>query len=167
MKKRITVYWLIPAKPERDLFGDIIGILAQQFHAARFEPHVTLCKAEDGQPVRTTLRQIRATPIRLRIRAISHSSKFTQTLMVQLAPNRAVQRLVEELGGSKHVQNPHLSLLYKNLPAASRRSLAAAITLPFREVTFDYVKAVSCITPPKTKSDVESWRTLTTRRLSG
>jgi hypothetical protein len=166
MKQRITVYWLIPAKPERDLLRDIIRILAQQFDAARFEPHLTLGKAKDGQSPRTTLRQIRAAPIRLRIRRIKHSSKFTQTLCVQLSPNKALQRLVGELVGKKSVQNAHLSLLYKRLPTSIRRSLAAAIQLPFREIAFDQVQAMSCITPTETRRDIESWRPVATKRLS-
>src|SRR4029077_6304517 len=42
MKKHATAYWLLPAKPERELLCDIIRILVKQFGAPNFEPHVTL-----------------------------------------------------------------------------------------------------------------------------
>ena len=38
---------------------------------------------------------------------------------------------------------PHLSLLYKNLAAPTRRELAASINVPFSEITFDAIKAVA------------------------
>jgi 2'-5' RNA ligase len=167
MKKRVTVYWLIPAKPEYDLFRDIIRILSQQFDAPRFEPHLTLCQAEDRQSPRIMLRQIQAAPIRLPIRGVHNSANFAQTLFVKFTPNKSLQRLVKELGGSKSIQNPHVSLLYKKLPPSTRRDLAAAIKMPFREVIFDQVKAVSCVTPTETQRDVKAWRVIATKRLSG
>ena len=164
MKKRGTFFWLIPARPEADLFRDIIRILAMQFDAPVFEPHLTIGEAGEISPALQTLRQTRFGPIRLRITGIKQSPKFTQTLIVQFAPNRALDRLVNDLSGLNSLPNPHVSLMYKTMPAATRRSLARAVQFPFRHVVFDQVKAMSCVTPTKTKRDVESWRVLATRR---
>lgn len=166
MKKRVTVYWLIPAAPEADLFRDIIRILARQFGAPRFEPHLTLGQAAPGSSVRRTLRHIRFEPVRLRINGIKQSSKFTQTVIVQCAPNKTLDRLVNALGESKPLRNPHISLIYKSMPVWTRRNLARAIQFPFRHVTFDKIKAVSCFVRTETKRDVESLRVLTTKRLA-
>lgn len=167
MKKRVTVYWLIPARPEADLFRDIIRILAGQFDGPRFEPHLTVCSAADGSSARRTLRQTRFASVRLRITGIKQSSKFTQTLTVQFAPNKTLDQLVKSLGGSRPLRNPHLSLIYKRMPTATRCGLARAIQLPFRHVTFDRIKAVICVVPTETSRDVKSWRVLATKRLSG
>jgi len=167
MKQRVTIYWLIPAKPERDLFGDVIAILAGQLAAPRFEPHLTLCKAEHERAAAATLRQLKSKPLKLRVRDVSHSSKFTQTLIVQFTPTSALQRLIRQLGGSKRLDNPHISLIYKKIPASTRKGLAGVVHVPFRAVTFDAIKAVSCVSPTETTRDVESWRAIATKRLVG
>jgi len=163
--KRVSVYWLIPAQPEAELFRGIIRILAKQFRAPRFEPHLTLGEAGDAKAVKKTLRTIRSKPLRLKIFGIKQSAKFTQTLVVRFEPNKHLNRMVEALGASKSLRNPHLSLIYKSMPALTRRGLARAVQLPFRYVTFEQIKAVSCITPTETPRDVKKWRMLATKRL--
>src|SRR6266404_1752470 len=75
-KSSAIVYWLVPAKPERELFRKIIRILADQLDASRFEPHLTLLVArKGGGSVRAVLRRITASPIHLRVRTINFSSK--------------------------------------------------------------------------------------------
>ena len=76
MKKTAIVYWLIPAKPKRELFSEIIRILARQLDAARFEPHLTVLAArQDREPPGKILRQINVSPIRLKVR-VAHSRGF-------------------------------------------------------------------------------------------
>src|SRR5438477_9136692 len=121
MKKSAIFYWLIPAKPERELFSNVIRILAKQFDAARFEPHLTLCRATDENSLSKVLRRIRSKPIRLRIRGVAHSSKFTKTLFVRFMMNRSLQQLVIDLGGDpKSLSDPHVSLVYSKLPSQMR-----------------------------------------------
>ena len=168
MKKRVTMYWLIPTRIESELFEEIIRILAQQFDGPIFLPHLTLCRAENAKSVRQILRRVRAEPVRLRIRGITHSAKFTKTLFVRFTPSKSLQRLVVELGGKrKALADPHLSLMYKKLQPRIRRDLAAAVKLPFRAITFDAVCAMSCVSATATKQDVQLWRKLATKRLSG
>jgi hypothetical protein len=167
-KTRVTIYWLLPAKAETELFRRLIRILADEFDAAVFQPHLTLCSHSSETSPARLLRQIKAKPLRLRVRGIAHSSKFTKTLFVRFAADKSLARLIEGLGEkSKTLSDPHLSLLYKKLPAAMRRELAATLDLPFREVTFDSVAAVSCVAPTKTSNDVRSWRKLAAMRLTG
>ena len=168
MKKRVTVFWLIPAKPQRELFGKIIRILAAEFRAPRFEPHLTLCRAPEEQSSTNLLRKIRASPIRLRIRGITYSDKFTKTLFIRFENKPRLEKLVRDLGGrAKSLCDPHLSLIYRRLPAATKPELVATIKLPFRDVVFDVIKAVNCVSPIDTRQDVESWRSVATKRLSG
>jgi hypothetical protein len=60
-----------------------------------------------------------------------------------------------------------LSLLYKNLTAATRRELAASINIPLSEVTFDAIKAVRCVSPTQSRSDVEAWQVVAAADLCG
>lgn len=149
-RKRVEIYWLIPAPPYRELFRELGRILARQFDAPRFEPHLTLCRRQHRQ-----LPKFR--PIRLRVREIAYSSKYTKTLFVRFEPNESLRKLVVDLNG-KPPRDPHLSLIYQRLPASTKRELARTIRLPFRSVSFDAVKIAQCVWPTEMRRDVESWR---------
>jgi cyclic phosphodiesterase-like protein len=166
-KKHVIAYWLIPAKPESELFASIIRILAKAFDAPLFEPHLTICAGPDQQTAAKTLRRIKKGPIRLRCRDIAVSSKFTKTLFVRFKSNPSVRNLCARLcGRPKALPDLHLSLIYKKLPAKTKRDLVATIKLPLRAVTFDRLKAVRCVSPTTTGTEVKNWRVLATKRLS-
>jgi hypothetical protein len=63
--------------------------------------------------------------------------------------------------------NPHLSLLYKRMSTADRSRLARLIEVPFTEVTFNSLKAVRCISPTKSRVDVDAWRSTAETPLCG
>src|SRR5262245_28868973 len=113
MKKTATIYWLLPAKPERDLFCDVIRILRKEFGAPNFEPHLTLfVTTKDRQSPGKILRQIRSRPIRLKVRSVAHSPKFTKTLFVRFKSSPALRTLTTELGratksSAKSPSDPH------------------------------------------------------------
>jgi hypothetical protein len=68
---------------------------------------------------------------------------------------------------SSHYElKPHLSLLYKTMPAAVRREMAASISVPCSEVSFDAIKAVRCVSPTRSRADVEVWRVVASAELS-
>src|SRR3954468_8125600 len=89
-KTRVTSYWLLPAKAEAELFRRLIRILADEFDAAVFQPHLTLCTGSSETSPAGLLRQLKAKPLRLRVRGIAHSSKFTKTLFVRFAPAQSL-----------------------------------------------------------------------------
>ncbi|HAF02404.1 MAG TPA: hypothetical protein DIT76_00550 [Spartobacteria bacterium] len=171
MKKSVLVYWLILAEPKRELFCELIRILAKRFDAPRFEPHLTLLvTAEDRQAPKQILEQIDASSIQLRLREISFSSKFTKTLFVRFKSNNTLEKLIVDLrratkSRGKFVRDPHVSLLYKKIPAAVEKELASTIRLPFNEVLFDSIKAVRCHLPVHDRADVEAWRIIATKSL--
>jgi 2'-5' RNA ligase len=171
-KNSAIVYWLMPADPERELFCDIIRILYKQFDAPNFDPHLTvLVTKEDRQSPANVLKQIKASPIRLSVRGISFADEFTKTLFVRMESSKPLEELVVDLGRAtksrtKSVGDPHVSLLYKKIPASTKRELASTIKLPFREVVFDSVVAVRCAWPTRSHADVETWRRLATKKLT-
>ena len=165
MKKSVLVYWLIPAKAERELFRALIRILAKQFKAPIFEPHLTLCVGKNRESPRKFLRRVKMAPLRLRVHGVGHSAKFTKTLFIRVRPDRLAETLAVKLGGTAP-RDPHVSLLYKKLPPRIRKQLAGTIKLPFRSVTFDGIKAVRCTSPTTTPAEVKSWRVIATKRFS-
>ena len=170
-QEAVIAYWLVPAKPERELFSDVIRILAKEMKAPRFEPHVTIFFApQDRQSPKRILQKIKAAPIHLSVRGIGTSSAFPKTLFVRLGSNKSLERLVVDVrratksrGKARH--DPHVSLVYKKLPTATRRKLTSLVKLPFSQIVFDSIKAVRCPSPLRTRADVEAWRTIATRSL--
>jgi 2'-5' RNA ligase len=171
MRKSATVYWLLPAKPERELFCEVVRILRKEFRAPNFEPHLTLfAVSKDRQSPKKTLQQIRARPIRLNTRGVAFSEKFTKTLYVRFGSSPALRKLVTDLGRAagnraQSPKDPHVSLLYKKLPRPVKKELARVMRLPFRSVRFDTIAAVRCVLPSQTKADVESWKILAKKSL--
>jgi len=163
-KATATVYWLVPAKPERELFRDIIRILCKQFDAPKFEPHLTIhVSAKDRQSPKRILPQIKTAPIQLSVRGVGFSSQFTKTLYVRFKSSKLLEKLVVDLSRgtksrAKSVRDLHVSLLYKKIPVRMKKELAATIKLPFREVIFDSIVAVRCALPTRGRTDVEAWK---------
>jgi hypothetical protein len=170
-KRTAIVYWLIPGRDERELFCDIIRILYQEFDAPNFDPHLTIfATKEDRKSPRKILRDLRSAPVRLNVRTVGFSSQFTKTLFVRFARSKSLDKLTAALARAakspaKPVRDPHLSLLYKNIPVVIKKELARTIKLPFRKVLFNSVAVVRCVSPTKTKGDVKAWRVIATKSL--
>ena len=171
-KKTSLAYWLTLARPERDLFAEIIRILAAELGAPRFEPHLSICVTRDTKAMRGIVKQVFTAPMRLRIKDVSFTTAFTKTLFVRFERSAALDELNATLRRATKVRqetlrDPHVSLLYKRLRMSSKKELASAIQLPFTEVVFDSIKAVRCYSPMETAADVDSWRKVATKKLRG
>ncbi len=181
MKKTATVYWLLPAKPERELFYDVVRILRKEFRAPHFEPHLTLFSTTKDrsatgrirrgeESAKKVLQQISMRPIRLATRGVGFSSAFTKTLFIRFKSSDALRKLVADLSRvakspAKAPNDLHVSLLYKKLPRGAKKELAAVMKLPFRTVVFDSIAAVRCPLPSRTTANVESWKILAKKSL--
>jgi 2'-5' RNA ligase len=171
MKKTAIVYWLLPAKPERELFCQFVRIFCRELRAPNFDPHLTLFAGSKGrQGPAKVLRQVRSGPIRLSVRNVAFSGKFTKTLYVRFKSTPALKKLAADLGRAtnsraKALRDPHVSLLYKRIPRAAQREIAAVIKLPFRTVLFDAVAAVRLSLPVRTAADVRKWRIVAKKSL--
>jgi hypothetical protein len=171
--RTVIAYWLIPAEPTRSFFQGMINDLARQYAAPLFESHVTIHvgsnRADATESALSEAARV-CKVIKLKALEIGHSSEFIKTLFVEFALNTELRQLNEIIRNaaqdSSHYElKPHLSLLYKKMPAASRRELASSIKVPFAEVTFDALKAVRCISPTRSRSDVEAWCVVATTEL--
>ena len=171
----VIAYWLIPAEPAREFFCLFIANLARQHDAPVFEPHVTIHVGANDvdaaeRAVSKAARDCKL--ITLKDLGIGHSDEFIKTLFVKFATSEKLQQLNAIIrtaaeDSCEYELNPHLSLLYKNIPGTARQELAASIKLPFSEVVFDELKAVRCISPTRNRSNVEAWRIVATTKLSG
>jgi len=175
MKRTAIAYWLIPAEPERSFFESVVVDLARRYNAPAFEPHMTIHVGSSGEYVaeQAIAKAVSCCgAIEAKVLGTDHSGVFIKTLFVQFAPNAKLRRLNETIrnaaqNASDYQFKPHLSLLYKNIPIPVRRQLTNSISLPFPEVLFDSIKAVRCASPTQSGADVEAWRVLATKELSG
>jgi len=164
MKKSAIVYWLLPAKPQRELFCAVIRILRKEFRAPNFEPHLTLfVTAKAKQSPAKVLGQIRSRPIRLSTRGVAFSAKFTKTLFVRFKPSPQLRKLTSDLARAakspaKVPKDPHVSLLYKKLPRTVKKELATVMRMPFRTAVFDSIAAVRMTLPVRAGGDVAKWK---------
>ncbi len=168
----MIAFWLVPAPAERKYFESLIAELAARFGAPVFEPHVTLLGGDiDERVAADVLHQVEfAKPIELEVAGIEFSDKYTKTLFVQFRSSDRASTLSDALKAaagtsSDYEFNPHLSLVYKDMPAGEKAAAAAEITLPFERVVFGGIKAIRAPSPIKTREDVEAWRTLGERRI--
>jgi len=173
-RRTVIAYWLIPAEPARSFFQGVINDLARRYDAALFEPHATVHVGSNRADAVERALSVAAHAcklIKLKTLEVGHSSEFIKTFFVQFALNTELRQLNEIIrdaaqDSSHYELKPHLSLLYKKMPAASRRELASSIKVPFSEVTFDGLQAVRCISPTQSPADVERWRAIATGELS-
>jgi 2'-5' RNA ligase len=162
-------YWSMPAGAAHKFFERTIRELAMRFDAPPFEPHLTLFVAPEGSRAPwELLGEVPSPDFVLVAREIGWSERFTETLFVRFERNQRLLRLVEAIrkssGGSEQYQiDPHLSLIYKKLPAKTKRALAEEIQLPFSEVRFEKIRAMRCKSPTKTADEVREWKLLATQ----
>ncbi|HEY2800595.1 MAG TPA: hypothetical protein VGI85_08380 [Chthoniobacterales bacterium] len=157
----VIVLWLTPAEPARTWFREKIRWLALERDAPIFEPHLTL-----GLGSVALLQGVEAASIRLSILGVDYSEKFTKTLFVRFELTAALAQLRVSLGIKSAGFDPHLSLLYQHLPAASKRQLAISLSVPFASVTFAAIEAIRCPRKVVSDTDVESWETIAFRPLA-
>jgi hypothetical protein len=174
MNKTAIAYWLIPAEPARSFFERTIVDLARRYNAPVFEPHMTIYVGSDGVEAEEIIAKAVSgcRLVQAKVLKVCQSGEFIKTLFVQFALDRKLQQLNETIrdaaqDSADYQLNPHLSLLYKKMSILARRQLAGSIKLPFSEVTFESIKAVRCVSPTRSRTDVEAWRVVTTKLLSG
>jgi 2'-5' RNA ligase len=172
--EEIVAYWLTPAERAREYFGSLISELATRFNAPIFEPHLTLyvTNAGNDNPAEVLEDAIaNSQPLRLSLAGISYSDQFSKTLFVQFRRDEALATLSEKLRSAsvsprEYELNPHLSLIYKEMPPGTKMQIANSLCLPFTEVEFDSVKAVVSPAKIETGDDVKSWRVVATQSLT-
>jgi hypothetical protein len=165
----VLSYWLIPAAPARDYFREIIGRLAARYGSPVFEPHLTLAVRTDvSDHAEERLARLPPGAVDLSTTGIAFSAQFTRTLFVRCAASPLLLQLRALLGAAEdEIFDPHLSLLYHQLPSAEKARLAAELGPPCPAIKFDVSAAVRCRIPVSTAADVAAWEIVAIRRLIG
>jgi hypothetical protein len=98
-----------------------------------------------------------------------HTDALFKTLFIQFEDPRLLtlhRQLRDHLARSvDYVLQPHLSLLYKELPQAVRRGLASHYTFRGRTILFDHIAAARPGAGQDDWSDIRGWVVWARRRL--
>jgi 2'-5' RNA ligase len=134
--------WLIPAEPERAELSRQIARLAAEQASTPFPAHVTLFTTEPrlidaSGSWNELLREIAARhpPLTLTPTGTSHSTDYFKTLFFEFRTDPELVALQADVRrrtspAAEHQFSPHMSLLYKQLPAEVRASLALRTPRP-------------------------------------
>lgn len=160
--------WLTPSEPLSSLLRTTIRQVAAQFGAIDFEPHVTVfCGPSTDSEAREAARRIggQFAPVELDAVRLDHSELFTKTLFVQFEESAVLKRIFETAAASfsrpsSYLLNPHLSLLYKTLPASNRIKLCETLDVPRGAYRFDRVRVVETELPIEDDGPIRRWRTV-------
>ncbi len=165
-------FWLMPAAREQRFFATLIRNLALRFDAPIFEPHLTLHDGKLQASVAADALQKIPTQrsYQLQIKEIDFSEAFTRTLFVRFSPSDSLIELRDAIGETLRLPaadnfDPHLSLIYKDLPLSEKEDLARATKIPWRVVSFDALAVIAHPPEINSRADVQAWRILARRSL--
>jgi hypothetical protein len=169
-----VAFWLVPQLEERKKLQSLIVELAERFSAPVFVPHVTVysCWRSDQQRELAVIAGLadNCQPITMALLGLAEKDRLTQTLFCELQKSTALTRLSHSLGegisrSAGHDLEPHLSLLYQNLPASVRETLVHETMIPLQEIRCDELWAVAIPGQLNAPDDFRGWQTLLIRRL--
>jgi 2'-5' RNA ligase len=129
--------WLVPAPgPERDRLARVIADLAAGHGGPVFAPHVTLARNLDAGPdaVAEVLTAVTAgvPPFEVTLTGTGYEPVFFRSLYLRAEPSAqlaALRAAAEEALGLEPAPDPHLSLLYSDLPPDRKPAIAAGLGL--------------------------------------
>jgi putative hydrolase of the HAD superfamily len=109
-------------------------------------------------------------PVVMRPTELASTGRLTQILFARLADNPTLEELSRALHAgvplpSDYQLNPHLSLLYQRLAAATRDTLVRETALCLSEIRFDSLWAVAIPEQLTTLEDLYNWQPLLINRL--
>lgn len=167
-------FWLIPSAAYQPFFQEIINSLSKAHNSPKFEPHVTIYsgdyRADESvdELIETAVKNVSG--FMLDIEQLGYTDLYTKTLFVQFKPSAILTQVSETLRHnsakpSDYVLSPHLSLLYQHLDQAVKEKLATELVIPYTQVFFNEVRAISTPEPVRSGEDVEKWQTLSVRKL--
>jgi Cyclic phosphodiesterase-like protein len=143
--------WLIPAPSDRRWLSKVIQDYAAEYDAPAFEPHLTLYSGLI-QP-KDDLQNIIAeaipsgSPITLEIMGLNYGENFFRTGFIACGMCDRLTQLSQSIRDhlsipQNYVLEPHLSLMYKDIPIEQKRLAMLRFVVSVQTVTFDTIKVV-------------------------
>jgi 2'-5' RNA ligase len=163
--------WLIPGGEVRRQLARTIRDLSRQYSTPLFAPHITLVSNIVAPAREVTAKTAQLTkslrPLRLRLTCLDFCDEYFRCLFVKVARTSALARAhqrarkVFDLRGRRDFL-PHVSLVYGDLPLATKRKIALSLGRRF-DLAFEVrrIDVVGIQGPPS------HWRRLKSFPLGG
>lgn len=158
--------WLIPQEPDLSYFTALINSLANRFSTVSFCPHVTLYSG--FIPASLDVRQVCSDlasyhPVELDVVSLTHETRFSKTLYIQLQSSPSLTELVHQLvagieNARTPILDPHVSLLYHHLDTDIKETLVKDITLPRPTIRFNQLQVIAAPQNFETQEHVSKLR---------
>jgi hypothetical protein len=143
--------WLTPAPSDRRWLSKVILDYATEYNSPVFEPHVTvysgLCGPEDKleQIIAQAVTPLK--PLTLQIIGLNYTKDFFKSGFIVFSPSDRLTQVFNQIHDRLHtpsdyVLEPHLSLIYKDIPIDQKRLAMLRFILSISTVTFDTVKVI-------------------------
>jgi Cyclic phosphodiesterase-like protein len=143
--------WLTPVPSDRRWLSKVIQDYAAEYDTPAFEPHLTLYSgvAQTDESLQTIVAESLSppSPITLEIMGLNYSENFFRTGFITFALSDRLLQLSHAIrdrlsAPKEYVLEPHLSLMYKNIPIEQKRLAMLRFVVSVQSVTFDTVKVV-------------------------
>ncbi len=167
-------FWLTPAQPYQTRLTAVIRQLARQYDAIPFEPHVTLFVGEhtaDENP-RQLGDQIAANlpTQQLTVQKLDYTDALFKTLFIAFNDSPELETAVRQIKANlqhpgQYKLAPHLSLLYKEMPASAKQQIIATLDFDTAVIPFDQIQLVTPNPDTQDWSDIAGWRIESTYTL--
>jgi 2'-5' RNA ligase len=159
--------WLTPAPSDRRWISKVIQDFAAEYNAPLFEPHVTVYSgvysSEEELTTLVTKAVTSLSPFTLQVTGLSYTKEFLKTGFIVFATDDRLIQLSKDIRdllqtSMEYTLEPHLSLIYKDIPLDQKRTAMLRFIVSIATVTFDTVKIMT----PSEKGwdDVLSWTEL-------
>jgi hypothetical protein len=169
-----VAFWVVPRLQERLLLEKMIASFAQQYSSPVFLPHVTLCscdRSEASQELNLlALLAKSCAPFSMSVESLGSSDRLAQAFFLGLRKCKEAEYLSQSFAAevactANYSFEPHLSLVYQDLPMAERNKLTAGWSSPLQTICFDQLWAVAIPAKIKTLQDFYGWQPLVTCQL--
>lgn len=168
-------FWLIPREPVRRRLASLITALAARYGTPGFEPHLTVLGDVMADPATAAAALRSATaglgPLALGVRGVGCGEAFFKSVFIELSASTLLLRLSERLraalpGARNYVLQPHLSLLYAEMPMAEKEVLRRELRIATATIDFDVAATVTPGNAAQGWYDVAAWQDLLRLKLS-
>ncbi|MDP6340174.1 MAG: hypothetical protein QF842_07655 [Candidatus Marinimicrobia bacterium] len=119
--------WLLPSIADRDYLSEIIQSLGAEYDAPVFDPHCTIfTPVNDLESAKTIIDQLNFKPFKVSVSGLNQSDIIWKTVFVDLETDPhliLLNYLFHQAFDTDYDFQPHISLIYKNLPTGLRKEI--------------------------------------------
>ena len=158
----------MPCPEDSALLQSMINELASRHDAPVFPPHLTLHSgppsSEEASCKLLESLHSEQVPKRMVATKLDFTSSYTMTLFLRCGPDSQLLKLHDFIRQkalkSEYHLDPHLSLLYADLPLSTKQDLANELAPPLEEIRFDRIRIVGHPSPVESQEDIADFQDL-------